>query len=251
MELRSSASTAETLGWRVASAFAGLAVALVLGAFSAAPAVADDLQGSIARGGRLYDKWFKEIGAPKPTETHALWPASNTKKSGNVTWRCKSCHGWDLKGADGAYANGSYKTGITGLTAYAGRDPGDVVAILRSPEHGYDGLMREADFTDLANFVTMGQDDFADYIDYGTKAAKGDPAKGEPIYQTVCAICHGRDGKLPKDMEEKVGELSRGNPWEILHKIMNGQPHETMPPMRAFGAQTAADILAYGQTLPD
>ena len=35
---------------------------------------------SIARGGRLYDKWFAVIGAPKPEATHPAWPASNTKK---------------------------------------------------------------------------------------------------------------------------------------------------------------------------
>lgn len=231
---------------------AGLAIALVASPFAATPSFGEDMQGSIARGGRLYDKWFKVTGASKPETTHALWPASNEKKKGDVTWRCKSCHGWDLKGVDGAYGKGSYLTGIKGLTAYAGKDPADVIALLKGSDHGYDGMMADRDFTDLANFVTMGQIEFADYINYEDKSVKGDAARGEPIFQTVCAMCHGPEGKLPKEMEDNsVGKLSRGNPWEILHKIMNGQPHETMTPMRAFGAQTVADILAYAQTLPE
>lgn len=45
------------------------------------PVAADDVMvstdaGRIARGGRLYDKWFKVIKAEKPKDTHAAWPAS-------------------------------------------------------------------------------------------------------------------------------------------------------------------------------
>ena len=71
------------------------------------PAGAEEIQSSIARGGLLYDKWYKVIKAPKPEQTHAAWPASNTKKSGDATQRCKACHGWDLMGKDGAYSSGS------------------------------------------------------------------------------------------------------------------------------------------------
>lgn len=219
---------------------------------TAAPvaAVAGEMESSIARGGLLYDSWFKVIGAQKPQETHKAWPASNTKKAGDVTWRCKSCHGWDLKGKDGAYSKGSYLTGITGLTAQANADPAKIIAIIKGDTHGMSGMMADQDYVDLANFVSKGQMDMAKYIDYTSKKVKGDVAKGEMYYNTICAKCHAMDGKMPKEMEEIVGELSNDNPWEILHKIMNGQPGETMPAMRAFGAQTSADILAYAQTLP-
>jgi thiosulfate dehydrogenase len=56
------------------------------------------------------------------------WPASNTKKKGNTTWRCKSCHGWDNLGKDGAYASGSYKTGIMGVRALALSQPSSYLA---------------------------------------------------------------------------------------------------------------------------
>ena len=58
----------------------------------AAPGYAE-MDSSIARGGQLYDKWFAVIDAEKPKDTHPAWPASNTKKKGNATHRCKSCHG--------------------------------------------------------------------------------------------------------------------------------------------------------------
>ena len=212
-------------------------------------AVAEEAS-SIARGGLLYDKWFKVIGAKKPDATHKAWPAANTKKSGDVTWRCKSCHGWDLKGRDGAYAKGSYMTGIKGLEAMANADPERIVAIIKDGTHEMGGMMADMDYVDLANFVSKGQFNMRDYIDYSMKGVKGDAAMGAAYYNTVCAKCHGKDGTLPKEMEETVGELSNDNPWEIMQKIMNGQPAENMPAMRAFGPQVAADILVYGQTLP-
>ena len=47
----------------------GLLVAISIAAFTQTSFAAEDVS-SIARGGRLYDKWFKVIGAPKPENTH-------------------------------------------------------------------------------------------------------------------------------------------------------------------------------------
>lgn len=214
------------------------------------PVSAQELESSIARGGRLYDKWFKVIKAPKPEDNHAAWPASNTKKKGNATHRCKSCHGWDLMGKDGAYASGSYLTGIGGVTGYAGGSADAVIAIMKNDLHGYAGKMDEQDYVDLANFVTMGQFDIDTYINRETKAANGDAAKGAAYYNTLCANCHGLEGREPKDMGITLGGLTHKNPWEVIQKIMNGQPAEDMPALRAFGPQVATDIMAYMQTLP-
>ena len=205
---------------------------------------------SIARGGRLYDKWFKVIGAPTPKETHPAWPASNTKKKGNATHRCKSCHGWDLMGKDGAYASGSYKTGISGLTHMAGASNTKVIAAMKDATHGYAGKMSDQDFTDLANFVTKGQFDIDAVIDRQTKLAiGGDKNKGEAYYNTLCVGCHAMSGKEPKDMPP-LGKLSNKNPWEVIQKVLNGQPDEAMPAMRAFDLQVSVDILSYVQSLP-
>ena len=209
-----------------------------------------DETSSIVRGGQLYDKWYAVIGAAKPDGTHPAWPASNTKKKGATTHRCKSCHGWDLMGKDGAYASGSYKTGIGGLTHLQGTSNSKVIAALKDSTHGYSGKLSQQDLTDLANFLTKGQFDIDAVIDRKSKLAKnGVPARGESIYMTVCANCHAESGTEPEGMPP-LGALSNKNPWETIQKIMNGQPDSQMPAMRAFGLQTGVDILSYVQILP-
>ena len=227
-----------------------ISAGLVFNAAAVLPASAQEDQGALARGGKLYDKWFKVIKAEKPKDTHPAWPASNTKKKGNTTWRCKSCHGWDYQGKDGAYGSGSYKTGIKGVNGMAGADPGKIVAVLKDDTHKLAGKMDDADFKDLALFVSKGQVDMSKYIDSATKAPKGgDAARGAQYFNTMCAQCHGKDGSLPKDMKKTLGK-QMGNPWEVMHKILNGQPAEQMPALRALDRQVVADILAHVSTLP-
>jgi mono/diheme cytochrome c family protein len=206
-------------------------------------------EGMLAYGGKIYDKWFKVVGEPKPADTHMSWPASNTKKKGNATHRCKSCHGWDYMGKDGAYASGSYMTGITGVRAHDGGDPSKVVAILKDKTHGYAGMMDDTAMMAVATFVTNGQVDMDKYIDRASKKAIGNAAKGKNYYGTLCVNCHGQDGRLPKEMAA-LGGLSNKNPWEVMHKILNGQPDEAMPGLRSLPLEVTADIGAYLQTLP-
>ena len=66
---------------------------------------------------------------------------------------------------------------------------------------------------------------------------------------TICAGCHREDGKRPKDMDKPLG-AQMGNPWEVMHKILNGQPGEGMPGLRALPMQVTSDVGAYIQTLP-
>ena len=224
----------------------GLVVALLTG--GAAQALADE--GTLMRGGQLYDKWYKVIDADAPKDPHPLYPADKeyAKKAGS-NWRCKECHGWDYKGKDGAYAKGKHHTGIPGIAGKDGADPSAVKAILSKPPHGYGDKMDAADLDALAMFVTSGQVDMGAYIDASSKRAKGDPARGKAAYDTLCAQCHGADGKMIEDMKP-MGALAMGNPWENLHKILNGQPGEQMPALRALDIQIAVDILRYTQDLP-
>lgn len=229
-------------------AFAAITISLscLLGSFAAA---AETDAGNTVRGGRLYDKWFKEAKVTAPEGNHIAWPESNTKKSGADTFRCKSCHGWDLLGKDGAYSKGSWVTGIVGVKAAAGKDPAAIVDILKDATHGFGGAIADADLVALATFVSLGQFDMDPFIDRETKKALGDAVVGAGIYETVCAGCHAADGKGVKDAEP-MGVISNDNPWETMHKISFGQPAEAMPAMWAFGPGVAGDILAYLQTLP-
>lgn len=226
---------------------AGLAVA----AFTAPPVAAEEMESSYARGGKLYDKWYKVVDVKAPKVAHPLYPSDKKyAEKPKSNWRCKECHGWDYQGVDGAYASGKHSTGITGVAGMKGADPAEVVAVLKGADHGYGDKLSDADMTDLANFITAGLTDMDAYIDRGTKMPKGgDAARGAAYYNTVCAGCHAKDGTLPKDMGKSLG-AQMGNPWEVMHKIVNGQPDEKMPALRAFGMQPVVDIMAHIATLP-
>ena len=118
----------------------GVGVAAAIGGLLAAGIAAAEVdQGSVARGGKLYDKWYKVVKAEAPTVSHPLYPAANEKYAADPAsnWRCKECHGWDGLGADGAYKSGGHATGIKGINGMAGGDPAAVVALLKAPAHGY------------------------------------------------------------------------------------------------------------------
>ena len=208
----------------------------------------------MANGARLYDNWINALDADKPEGTHPAWPASNSKKKGAVTWRCKSCHGWVYAGKDGAYAKGSYKTGIKGVSAFAGKDPAEIHKVLMAPVHGFTHEMIPKDaMLRIAAFVSRGQVDVSQHVN-ADKSVNGDPERGKPIYQNVCAACHGFDGRAldwgdPGD-PGFVGTEAQGNPWEVLHKIRAGHPGVEMPALMAFPIQDAVDVLSYTQTLP-
>ncbi len=229
----------------------GVGVAVAIGGLMTASIAAAEVdQGSVARGGKLYDKWYKVVKAEAPTESHPLYPAANEKYAADPAsnWRCKECHGWDGLGADGAYKSGSHATGIKGINGMFGGDPAAVVALLKAPEHGYGDKLSDADLMDLANFVVSGPIDLAPLVDLETKAPKGDAEVGKQVFNTVCAGCHGAEGKLPKEMPP-LGSLV-DNPQEVLHKLFNGQPGEAMPALRAIDPKVTADVFAYLATLP-
>ncbi len=230
------------------------AFVLSLGAVGSVPlstATAAETQSIMSEGGRIYDKWYKVVGEDAPKKAHPAYPADKKyAKKPKSNWRCKECHGWDYMGKDGAYASGKHSTGIKGINGMAGADPAKVVALLKDATHGLGDLMEDEDLAKVALFVAQGQTDMGKYIDAASKSVKGgDAAKGSAYFNTICANCHGRDGTMPKDMGKSLG-AQMGNPWEVMHKIVNGQPDKKMPSLRAFGMQPVLDIMAHIATLP-
>lgn len=224
-----------------------VSAACLLGVAIAAPASAAESESSIARGARLYDKWFAENKAAKPVADHPAYPVKDGKYGKDNSWRCKECHGWDYRGKDGAYAKGGHATGIKGIQGAAGKDPAVVVAVLRDKTHGYtEAQLSAKDVADLGLFVSKGQGDMARFVDGGK--AKGNGAKGEVYFNTLCAGCHGQDGKKLKDAPP-LGSVA-DNGYEMMHKVLNGQPAEAMPALRALDHQIAADIAVHLTSLP-
>jgi hypothetical protein len=206
---------------------------------------------SIARGGRLYDSWFAEVRKAPPGTNHRAYPRIG-KRVGAVTWRCKECHGWDYKGAEGNYNSGAHYTGIKGIQDLAGAKPYQVLAILGDENHGFNRMeeLSQSDLRDLANFVTKGQVEMDRYIEAIGGKAKGDAGRQRSYYQNICANCHGRDGLKMRSVPP-LGWVATHNPWEALHKMLNGHPDGEMPPLRVLDeVQILVDILAYMQTFP-
>lgn len=210
---------------------------------------ADEMESSIARGGMIYDKWYKVIDVDAPEDSHALYPADKKyAEKPKSNWRCKECHGWDYQGKSGAYSEGKHSTGIVGINGSAGKDAAGIISTLTDSKHGYAGKLSDRDLMDVALFVSQGQVDMDRYIDRASKMPKGDKNKGAAYFNTICAKCHGKQGLEPDDMPPLGGLMS--NPWEVMHKILNGQPAESMPALRALDHQVAADIMAHMTTLP-
>lgn len=210
-----------------------------------------NLPASIAHGGRLYDDWQVEAGARRQSLPHPGYPRTAFyANDAALTWRCKACHGWDYQGSQGNYARGRHFTGIKGIRGMAGANPARIVAILRDSTHLYDAVLKERDLQDLANFVSAGQVDMDAAIDRQTHRARGDAGRATAYYRTICSVCHGLEGHRIVTAAP-LGSVARVNPWETLHKIVNGHPNERMPALREFELRMLIDILAYVQELPE
>jgi mono/diheme cytochrome c family protein len=207
-----------------------------------------NLLASIVRGGRLYDTWYKENKAEPPTAVHPAYPipvARDTEP--RTTWRCKECHGWDYQGWKGTSEGKEFSIG--GVDKLKGADPDKAIAALRNDLHAYKGLLSERDVADLANFLTKGQANMDLFIDRTTRKARSGSAEYESHFQTICAPCHGADGREIRTMPP-LGRIASQNPWRALHGIINGHPGEAMPALVAFPPEMSVGLLAYIQTLP-
>lgn len=245
------------LGLCVVSIFIVLFGGLALAAPPAATPPA-----TLAKGGQLYDNWWKTANVAEPKGDQPLWATQtmNTRK-GLDTWRCKECHGWDYKGKDGAYGSGSHKTGFVGVVdASRTKTQDQIVAILKgssNPSHNFSSGLDDANITALAAFVKEAiVQDLTQFVDYPTKKPKGaDAARGKQLYTDTCAACHGADGaklNFGSDKEpEFVGTVAVDNPQEFLHKVQFGQPATPMPAgiQKGWTVKDGVDVLAFAQTL--
>lgn len=212
----------------------------------------------VSNGGLLYDKWWDALGLDAPEGDQPLWASQDSnERSGKDTWRCKECHGWDYQGVDGAYGSGSHMTGFSGITDAASMSAAEIIAWLdgsSNADHDFSAYFDEGAMDLMVAFIQDGLTDTTPYIN-ADKTVNGDAVAGEALYEE-CAECHGDDGKLvnfgDEDEPEYVGTIANDNPWEFLHKAINGQPGTHMLQGREMGwtIEDIINILAHAQTLP-
>lgn len=210
----------------------------------------------------MYDKWWVVMEIDPPVGDHPLYPPEGTR-SGSTTFRCKECHGWDYKGADGAYAKGSsHYTGIPGVFGST-MTPAEMFDLLKFDEgtitngHGFGGYgMTDQDILDIVEFLQLLVIDTDFYIDENAVFI-GNEKQGEFNYTQgggpSCVNCHGPYGDClnfgDPDDPEWVGTIAMHNSWELLHKGRIGQPGSGMPSWLDGGGddQGVADIGLYAQ----
>ena len=153
---------------------------------------------TLAAGGRIYDNWWSALDRDEPEGTNPAYPIGvNTEQTGEGTWRCKECHGWDYLGKDGIYAKGSHFTGIKGINGAIGKPVQDIAMTLRDANHPYSTeMISDEEMLRVAAFVSRGQVDMRSFLDFETRTVNtGNVQRGREIFQTTCAACHGPEGK--------------------------------------------------------
>jgi len=214
----------------------------------------------ITEGGVLYDNWMAALGMEAPAGDQPLWKTQTTNtRTGADTWRCKECHGWDYRGAEGAYGKGSHATGFKGVAASASLSEADITAWLngtKSADHNFSDAFKEPQIKMMAAFIQGGLTDTSAYINADKTVKGGNIDHGKELYNGVCKTCHGADGKSlnfgDEAAPEYVGTIASDNPWEFWHKVSVGQPGKAMATglNLDWKPQDFADLLTYAQTLP-
>ena len=192
----------------------------------------------VTEGGRIYDEWFAAFNVDAPEGDQPLWKTQTTNtRTGADTWRCKECHGWDYKGKNGAYAEGSsHFTGFPGIMDAATMSPEELTAWLdgtKNADHNFSSYFTADDLGRLAAFIQKDVFDKSTIINADKTIIGGDAAHGKQLYDGVCKSCHGEDGKtlnFGDDSEpEFFGTIAVDNPWEFFNKATVGVPGEPMP----------------------
>jgi mono/diheme cytochrome c family protein len=216
----------------------------------------------VTEGGRLYASWIEDLGATAPETDQPLWKdqKGTSGLTGGDTWLCSTCHGMDYKGKDGVNIEGSEGyTGFPGILAAKDMSEGDLTAWLdgtKNKDHDFKSYLNADEMARMVAFMKNGMADHSALIN-ADGTSKGDAAHGKTLFNSVCKICHGDDGKTINFMADEngteyVGTVATEDPYALFHVGTVGFPGTPMPAGLNLGwsEQDIADVLAYAQTLP-
>ncbi len=216
------------------------------------PPERDVLIGDPTRGARLYDKWWLAAGVNAPTEDHPLWATQSTnQRIGKDTWRCVECHGWDYKGAYGAYSEGPHYTGFIGVNHLSGADPYIILDALKggaNPDHDFSTVLDEQSLIDLALYISREIWNY-DLIINSDGSSTGQVWDGMYMYFFDCVECHGPDGTSinlgDEDNPKYLAHLATEDPLLFVHNFRLRHGWSSV-----FRMHEVAHLLAFIQTLP-
>ncbi|MFN3867579.1 MAG: c-type cytochrome [Hyphomicrobiaceae bacterium] len=128
--------------------------------------------------------------------------------------------------------------------------PAAIAELMRPPPHNSTAdMISDEELARVAAFVREGRHDADRHIERATAKAEGDAKRGAELFQNICAMCHGFDGRLhdwgTKDAPAFVGTEAQAFPAEGLHKMRYAHPGAAMVSLRALPLQDAVDVLTY------
>lgn len=242
------------------------------------PAATVALPDPEGKGGRLFDRFYREAAAP-------FAPGESGGPNGDGTlvngagmpispdghdYRLKNFFGWDLRGAEGIYGpdyqNKPYVTPTNLLTD--SRSTEVLAQWLRDGDEripAYGAVLSEEEIALVVTFI--------DGVRTGALPGPGqvfalsrtapkhyvlnagaDLQAGHALFAEVCAECHGADGrKLPVDGNQSMGAFMRAKAYEGWFKILSGHPGSPMAREITFAdaADGGAKILDLSAALCD
>ena len=204
--------------------------------------------GNGVRGGELYDHFWLVTGTTIPDDVYSNHPFT--------TLRCKSCHGWDYRGAYGVYGdNYDPKPFAINRDLTQSRDKSESYlrsAILNTNIHAdYTQYLSSDDIQDLVAFIKNNMIDTSLFFDFEPEFNEyriqkgGDQLAGDAFIAQNCQVCHGgQTTEIKTDLGRySLGSSMRLKWFETHHKVLYGAPGTNMRPI-ATSPKNLLDVLA-------